>query len=221
MSALSVRVTRKDAGGRTILSGLSLAVAPGQFVALTGPSGCGKTTLIRIMAGLDADFHGTVTRDGRMGVVFQEPCLLPWRSVADNIRLAAPTADVAGLLGAVGLAGLESAFPNHLSLGMARRVAVVRALAVEPEILLLDEAFVSLDAETGQVVRDCVSAYWRRNRPSVVMVTHDLADATMVDRVVRLDAGGQVVADYTTGAPYPNEYGTGPVKATVSPSSIS
>lgn len=198
MTGLVVQVVRKVAGGRTILADLSLTVAPGQFIALTGPSGSGKTTLLRIMAGIDPKFDGSVWRVGRLGVVFQEPGLLPWRSVADNIALAAPGADVAALLAMVGLNGCEGFFPGQLSLGMARRVAVARALAVEPEILLLDEAFVSLDAETANVVRDRVVEFWRRHRTSVVMVTHDPAEIDMAQRVVRMDVGGAVVADYTT-----------------------
>lgn len=216
-------VHHKQRGGRTILGPLALEVAAGTTVALTGPSGCGKTTLLSILAGLDRDFTGTVERRGRLGMVFQEPRLLPWRSVADNIRLAAPGADVAAALAAVGLAGIEDSWPAQLSLGMARRVALARALAVEPDILLLDEAFVSLDERAAAQARDLVGGYCRARRPAVVMVTHDAAEARLLaDRILRLGPGGRIAEDvHTTGAPYPQEYGMGPVNATVSPGSIS
>lgn len=220
---IDAAIDYKRRDGRTILGPLSLIVADGEFIALTGPSGCGKTTLLGILAGLDADYAGAVRVTGRLGMVFQDPRLLPWRSVADNIRLAAPAADVGVALDAVGLAGKGGLYPHQLSLGMARRAALARALAVEPQVLLLDEPFVSLDADSAELVRRLVGDYWRARRPTVVMVTHDAAEAeAMAGRIVRLGAGGTILETrYTTGAPYPQEYGMGPVNATVSPASIS
>ena len=123
----------------------------GEVGALVGPSGCGKTTLLRIIAGLDRDFEGTcrAARHGRLGMVFQEPRLLPWRTVEQNVRLAAPEGDRCHARrrcsGSLGLTAHRSHFPGELSLGLARRVALARAFAVEPDLLLLDEPFVSLD----------------------------------------------------------------------------
>lgn len=221
--SIQARIERKTRGDRLILGPLELTVASGDFVALCGPSGCGKTTLLSLLAGLDDDFTGAIHRAGRIGMVFQEPRLLPWRSVADNIRLAAPKAAIAPLLESVGLAGQGGLYPRQLSLGMARRAALARALAVEPQVLLLDEPFVSLDDASATIMRRLVMDYWRERGPAVAMVTHDAAEAAhMAQRIIRLGGDGQIAEEhYTTGAPYPQEYGMGPVKAMMSPSSIS
>ena len=150
---------RKASGGELqVLGALSIAVASGEIAALIGPSGCGKTTLLRIIVGLDSDFEGTVRlpAHGRLGVVFQEPRLLPWRTVEENVRLAAPQASDAaldGLFGTLELSAHRRHYPGELSLGLARRTALARAFAVEPELLVLDEPFVSLDAELATRLR--------------------------------------------------------------------
>src|ERR1700693_6544287 len=139
---------RKASGGELqVLGAFSIAVGSGEIAALIGPSGCGKTTLLRIIVGLDSDFEGTVRlpAHGRLGVVFQEPRLLPWRTVEDNVRLAAPQASEAALkalFATLELAEPPRHYPSELSLGLARRVALARAFAVEPELLVLDEPFV-------------------------------------------------------------------------------
>lgn len=188
--AVRAEIEEKRHGVTLVLRDLHLSVAAGEFVAVTGPSGCGKSTLLAILAGLDHRFRGRVQTRGRLGMVFQEPRLLPWRSAAANIALAAPGVDAAAIeaaLAAVGLAGQGGLYPRQMSLGMARRAALARALAVRPDILLLDEAFVSLDVESAALVRSVVSEDWRRRRPAVVMVTHDLAEAeAMAQRVIRL-----------------------------------
>ncbi len=190
--AIRARVEAKRYGGKLVLAGLEIAVAEGEFVAVTGPSGCGKSTLLAILAGLDRHFRGEVQAPGRLGMVFQEPRLLPWRSAAANIALAAPDLDAAAVeaaLAAVGLAGQGALYPRQMSLGMARRVALARALAVAPDILLLDEPFVSLDAESADLVRRVVVADWQARRPTVVMVTHDLAEAeALAQRIIRLSS---------------------------------
>src|ERR1700744_4078481 len=126
-------------GRRDVLAGLSFRLAYGEVGALLGPSGCGKTTVLRIIAGLDRDYDGIVRLPyhGRLGVMFQEPRLLPWRTVEDNVRLAAPQARdgvLDGLFGPLGLAEHRRHFPGELSLGLARRVALARAFAVEPNL---------------------------------------------------------------------------------------
>ncbi len=205
--SIKARIERKARGTRIILGPLDLHVAAGEFVALCGPSGCGKTTLLSLLAGLDDDFTGTIRHEGRIGMVFQEPRLLPWRSVADNIRLAAPRAAIEALLESVGMAGQSGLFPRQLSLGMARRAALARALAIEPQVLLLDEPFVSLDEASAVTMRRLVMEYWRDHGPTVVMVTHDAGEAAaMAQRIIRLDEGGRIAGEvYTTGAPYPQE----------------
>ena len=189
--AISAHIALKRRGDRVILKDLSLQVAAGEFVALVGPSGCGKSTLLRILAGLDVDFQGQVHCQGKLGMVFQDPCLLPWCSVITNIALAAPLlprASIMALLERVGLDGTQDLYPRQLSVGMARRVALVRALAVWPDVLLLDEALVSLDHENLVSLRRLLVETWERDRPAIVMVTHDLAEAeSMAQRVVTLD----------------------------------
>ena len=169
-----------------------LSLGHGEVGALVGPSGCGKTTLMRIIAGLDADFTGRVVLPdhGRLGVVFQEPRLLPWRSVEDNIRIAAPQVDAATLDALFGILGLQAHrrhFPGQLSLGLARRVALARALAVRPDLLLLDEPFVSLDAALALALRNEIAALVESRGVTTLIVTHDLDEAIyLADRIFLL-----------------------------------
>ena len=171
-----------------LLGPIGFEVAAGEVVALFGPSGCGKTTLLKLIDGLICGI-GISWPAGkpRTAWVFQEPSLLPWRSVADNIALAVPQggdrAMIAPLLDSLGLAGWGQAFPNRLSLGMARRVAVARALAAQSEMLLLDEPLASLDATTAEGLRMVL----RQRRLTTLLVTHDLADvAALATRVIVL-----------------------------------
>ncbi len=164
-----------------------------EVLALVGPSGCGKTTLLRIVAGLDHDFEGSVTRPpGVIGMVFQEPRLLPWRSVEDNVRLAAPHADDAALgtlFEMLDLSAHRGHFPGELSLGLARRVALARAFAVEPTLLILDEPFTSLDAPLAARLRDELTLLVARRPVTTLLVTHDLDEAAqLADRFIALSA---------------------------------
>jgi ABC-type nitrate/sulfonate/bicarbonate transport system ATPase subunit len=172
---------------------LVLDFPAGSVTALFGPSGCGKTTALRILMGLDPEFEGEVRhRPPRLGVVFQEPRLLPWRSLGDNLRIVAraaglPEPPVEALLSRVGLAGWAGHYPRELSLGMARRAALARALAVEPELLVLDEPFVSLDEATAVQLRALVGAVLAERRVTAVLVTHALEDAAaLADRIAVL-----------------------------------
>jgi NitT/TauT family transport system ATP-binding protein len=179
----------KRFGATQVLGEIALEVAPGEIVALAGPSGVGKTTLVRILAGLDPAFEGRVADAGRVAMVFQSPTLLPWRTAEANIRLttgAGPEA-VHRLLAEVGLEGRADAFPGQLSLGQQRRLALARALAAEPETLLMDEPFVSLDEETAARMRALTLDLLAHRRIATLIVTHDLIDAAeMADRVVVL-----------------------------------
>jgi ABC-type nitrate/sulfonate/bicarbonate transport system ATPase subunit len=171
------------------LRGFRLSLPAGHVGALVGPSGCGKTTALRIAAGLDADYEGSVTgAGGRLGFVFQEPLLLPWRSVEQNVRLAAEAAgttpDFDALFAALGLSGHRDRFPGELSLGLARRAAIARAFAVDPELLLLDEPFVSLDEETARAMRREFLALQARTRPTTLVVTHDIEEAAALADIV-------------------------------------
>lgn len=177
-----------------VLRDLRLQLAARRITALTGPSGCGKTTLLRILAGLEKAGEGSIAlpEGARIGMVFQEPRLLPWRTVEQNIRIAAPTASpslVADLFAALGLTEHASHFPPELSLGLARRVAVARAFATEPDILLLDEPFVSLDAKLREQLKTALLHLVDRRPLTVVLVTHDIEEAVeLADEVIVLSA---------------------------------
>ena len=189
------------------LAGLSLEVAAGEFVALVGPSGCGKTTFLNIVAGLDRDFAGDLRlaprpdgRPARVGYVFQEPRLLPWRTVYENIALVLPphrAETVRDMLRAVGLPMAQDLYPPQLSVGMSRRVAIARAFAIEPDLLLMDEPFVSLDHDTVEQLRDLLLKLWHARPTTVLFVTHDMREAlVLADRLVLLSGTpAHVVAD--------------------------
>jgi ABC-type nitrate/sulfonate/bicarbonate transport system ATPase subunit len=179
-------------GWLDVLGELSIVLSTGEVAAVVGPSGCGKTTLLRIIAGLDHDFEGSVElpTHGKLGVVFQEPRLLPWRTVDENVRLAAPQASHAQLTtlyATLGLAGHLRHYPGELSLGLARRVALARAFAVEPDLLALDEPFVSLDAALAARLRAELIELVSRRPVTTLLVTHDLDEAVLLaDRVILL-----------------------------------
>jgi NitT/TauT family transport system ATP-binding protein len=213
--AVARKAYRKAGADNVALADLSFAVPPGQFLCIVGPSGCGKTTLLSIMAGLDRDFEGRVGggADARMGFVFQTPRLMPWLSARDNVRLALePPPRQEGraeaLLRDMNLGDQLDSYPGHLSGGQQRRVALARAFVNQPELLLLDEPFTSLDAPTAQQLRDLLLALWQRQRPTVLFVTHDLREAlSLGDRVLFMSAApGRIVLDLPVELPRPRLY---------------
>lgn len=169
----------KSFGPRPVLGALALEVAAGERVALLGPSGIGKTTLIRIIAGLDRGFDGTLAVPERLAMVFQEPTLLPWRTALLNVTL--PTGADRGaarhLMAEVGLAGREGAYPRQLSLGQQRRLGLARAFAARPQILLMDEPFASLDAATAGRMLDLTARLLDDSGAGLILVTHDPDEA--------------------------------------------
>ncbi|MFI0848635.1 ABC transporter ATP-binding protein [Mesorhizobium sp. IMUNJ 23232] len=185
------------------LKDLSFEVRAGEFACLLGPSGCGKTTTLRILLGLDRNFSGSfrLPEGGRIAAVFQEPTLLPWRSVEDNVRLALPKPlrgkDLTPLFDTLGLSAMRKLFPGELSLGLARRAALARAFATEPDILFLDEPFVSLDEPTAGRLRHLLLSVWSARPTTALMVTHNLREALMLsDRIIVLSERPAHVVGY-------------------------
>ena len=201
MTAIAVDIGTKnfvsqDGGVLPVIQDVSFHVKSGEFVCLFGPSGTGKTTMLNIIAGIDKGFDGQVRIEGhpRLGYVFQEPRLLPWLTVRQNIELVVADqpdllAGVDILLDEVGLGEFADTFPERLSLGMARRAAIARAFAVQPDILVLDEPFVSLDAENAERLRALLSNLWLSRPTTTLLVTHDLRDAVeLADRILFFSA---------------------------------
>jgi sulfonate transport system ATP-binding protein len=204
---LAARNLRRAFGPRPILDGLDLEIEKGEFVALLGQSGCGKTTLLRALAGLDSVDGGTLSVPVNRSVVFQEPRLLPWWRVQQNVAIGLTGTDAlrraARALGEVGLSARSEAWPATLSGGEAQRVALARALVREPELLLLDEPFAALDALTRIRMHALVRDLVERHRPAVLLVTHDVDEAiALADRILVMRAG-------RIGAQYEVEAGAG------------
>ena len=202
-----------------------LTVKPGEFVAILGPSGCGKSTLLRIVAGLDQPTGGGVSLDGvpvttpgpDRGMVFQSYTLFPWLTVAQNIRFglaerglpdAEQQAVAARFIARTGLRGFENHWPRQLSGGMQQRCALARALANDPEILLLDEPFGALDHQTRELMQELLLEIWEADRKTVLFVTHDIDEAIfLANRVVVMSARpGRIKADVAVPLPYPRDW---------------
>ena len=203
-------------GNLPALSAVDLEVAEGEFVSVVGPSGCGKSTLLYILGGFIRADSGVIEVGGKAvtgpgtdrGVVFQEYALFPWLTVTQNIRYGLEMTGVARrereetvrrLVRTIGLEGFEHRFPRELSGGMKQRVAIARTLAYDPNILLLDEPFGALDAQTRETMQDELLRLWQATRKTVVMVTHDVNEAVYLsDRVlVMSQRPGRIVAEFT------------------------
>ena len=193
-TAVSVNNLIRAFDGRTVVGGLDLEIASGEFVALLGQSGCGKSTLLRILAGLDTQITGEVTVPRRRAVAFQAPRLLPWKRVWRNVVLGLPGRPDRALAGRyldeVGIAARAGAWPKTLSGGEAQRVSLARALVREPDLLLLDEPFGALDALTRVKAQQLVADLWQRHGCAVLLVTHDVEEALrLADRVLVMRDG--------------------------------
>jgi len=192
-----------------VLRELDLDIAPGEFVALLGRSGSGKTTLLRVLAGLQAATSGAIAVPSPSAVVFQEPRLLPWKHVVDNVAIGMHGDGVreraTAALREVGLEHRLDAWPSTLSGGEAQRAGLARALVRDPQFLLLDEPFASVDALTRLRMHDLVIDLWRLHGPSVLLVTHDVDEALLLaDRIVLLEAG-RIAADIPIALARPRE----------------
>lgn len=208
--------------GVTALDGLDLTIAPGAFLSILGPSGCGKSTLLRLIAGLTPPSAGEISwrggERGRLGFVFQEPTLMPWANVWDNVYLplrlmGVAKADVseriAAALAAMGLDGFAEVYPRELSGGMKMRVSIARALVTEPQLLLLDEPFAALDEITRFRLNEDLLRLWQRHNWTVVFVTHSVFESVFLSNriVVMTKRPGRISADVPIALPYPRESG--------------
>jgi sulfonate transport system ATP-binding protein len=216
------RVGKTYPNGVHALGGVTLAVDPGEIVAVIGGSGCGKSTLLRAIAGLDPASEGAVMLDGeritapheKIGIIFQEPRLLPWLKVADNVgfglrkrRRSERTQRVTAALKRVGLSDKATMWPRELSGGQAQRVAIARALVPRPEVLLLDEPFSALDAFTRADLQDHLLDLWADTTPTLILVTHDVDEAiVLANRVmVMCPRPGRLFEEIAVDLPRPRD----------------
>jgi NitT/TauT family transport system ATP-binding protein/sulfonate transport system ATP-binding protein len=209
----------------TALEGLSLGIADRSFVCLVGPSGCGKSTLLNLLAGFETPTSGAVLLDGKpvhgpapdRGVVFQEAALFPWLTVLGNVCYGPQRRGISravyipaarALLEKVGLARFADNYPAELSGGMRQRTAIARALVNDPEVLLLDEPFGALDAQTRSMMQELLLSIWERDQRTVLFVTHDVEEAVfMADRVIVMSRPpGRIMADVAIDLPRPRSY---------------
>jgi len=219
-SIVCLRNVRKTfESGTVALHGLDLDVRDGEFVSLLGPSGCGKSTALRIIAGLSAPTAGTVEwPDGssKIGFVFQEPTLMPWADVTANVRLPLRLAHaddvqardaVRQALARVGLADFAQSYPRELSGGMKMRASIARALATEPQLLLMDEPFAALDEITRFKLNNDLLTLWQELRRTVIFVTHSVFESVFLSQrvVIMTPRPGRVFADIAIPAPYPRD----------------
>ncbi|WP_031546658.1 ABC transporter ATP-binding protein [Salinicoccus luteus] len=187
--------------GREVVRNVSFTAESGEIIGLLGTSGCGKSTILRAISGLDDAYDGRIEINGNVsrkvedttGFIFQEPRLMPWLTVLENVTFGLKGSrdqkEAAGkrYLESVGLGGSEALYPRALSGGMAQRVAIARALVTSPEILLLDEPFSALDAFTKMQLQDLLMEIWREYRTTIILVTHDIDEATyLCDRIITL-----------------------------------
>jgi len=213
------------------LQDIDLTVAEREFVAILGPSGCGKSTLLNMVAGFDQPTRGSVKVAGEevaapapsRGVVFQEPALFPWLSVMDNVVFGPKTlgqaaasyrARAAQIIEQIGLSGFEASYPAELSGGMRQRVGIARVLILEPKVLLMDEPFGSLDAQTRTLMQELLLALWERHQQTVLFVTHDIEEAVLLaDRVcVMTSRPGRIKKSIEVRMPRPRS-----IESTTSP----
>lgn len=211
-----------------VLEHIDISVAPGEFVSIVGPSGCGKSTILRLIVGLDGDYSGRISLDGRpihgtsldRGIVFQDHRLLPWLTLEENIGLSLENSGWSGAekrktirehIDLVGLSGFEKVYPYQLSGGMAQRAAIARGLVNRPEILLLDEPLGALDALTRLRLQEELLRIWRVEKTTMILVTHDVDEAIYLsDRILVMNANpGRIVEEIAVELPVPRDRASG------------
>ncbi|MEB3227467.1 MAG: ABC transporter ATP-binding protein [Synechocystis sp.] len=217
------KLSRQASPDFVALQDISLDIEPNTFVSIIGPSGCGKSTLLNMIAGLSSVTAGEILLNGvpiagpgpDRGMVFQNYALMPWMTVEDNIRFAVetvyPKMSAATLqravkehLQLVGLLGAEKKYPHQLSGGMRQRVGIARALAINPQILLMDEPFGALDALTRGFLQDEIERIWEQERKTVIMITHSIEEALLLsDRIIMMTRGPAAGVDEILEVPFP------------------
>jgi len=190
-----------DTGTIDVIKDITLNVEEGQFLCIVGPSGCGKTTLLKIMCGLEQPTSGKVLIKGvspdpkvqKFGVIFQEESLLPWRSIRKNVEFGQELTDrkisnelTKKYISMVGLEGFENYYPHQISGGMKKRVAIARALAVEPDIMMMDEPFADLDAQTRWILQKELLSIWQKLHKTVIFITHNVEEAVFLGQKVAI-----------------------------------
>ena len=221
---LTKRFTTQDGGRLNVLDDVSFEVGQNEFICILGPSGCGKSTILNILCGLEAPTSGntsvvnaTSSRRPALGYVFQEPRLLPWMTVENNLRFILRSQSfsehdvstrVEAALMEVGLTEFATAYPHQLSGGMQARVSIARALASDPDILLMDEPFSSLDELTGRSMRKLFLQLWEQRKKTILFVTHNMFEATfLADRIVIMSARpGRIYKIIKNPLPRPRDY---------------
>lgn len=185
---VSINKLCKSFGSLAVLDNWNLDINEAQRLVLLGPSGSGKTTFLRLITGLDSPDSGEIAiNTNKLAFVFQEPRLIPWRTVRDNLFFVQPEADIEGILTQLRLSGFEHYFPGQLSGGMQQRVNLARALVTEPDLLILDEAFASLDLPVKLEIMQDLSEHWQEKQFTIISVTHDLKEALcLADRILIL-----------------------------------
>ncbi|MEB3295580.1 MAG: ABC transporter ATP-binding protein [Synechococcales bacterium] len=217
------KVRRRTSKGFVAIADINLEVSPNTFVSIIGPSGCGKSTLLNIIAGLSQPTTGQISINGRAvsapgpdrGVVFQNYALMPWMTVTENIQFAVETvypemaiaqrkSIVQDYIGLVGLRGAEAKHPHELSGGMKQRVGIARALAINPQILLMDEPFGALDALTRGFLQDEIERIWEQERKTVILITHSIEEALLLsDKIVMMTRGPAAGIAQVLDVPFP------------------
>jgi NitT/TauT family transport system ATP-binding protein len=225
LAQVTVTFRLADGGAYPAVEDASLSVADGEFVAIVGPTGCGKSTLLNVAAGLIAPSSGRIDIFGaplnglnrQAGYLFQAEALFPWKTALENVAIGLETAGIAraqareraqSWLARVGLAGFGARYPHMLSGGQRKRVGLVQVLIRDPKILLMDEPFGPLDAQTRQIMGNLLLDLWSADRKAVLFVTHDLEEAiALSDRVVIMSAGpaARVIGDWRVALPRPRD----------------
>lgn len=216
VAALRKTFKGRDGATRAVLKDLDLKVGTGEFLCILGPSGCGKSTLLNVLAGLDKVYEGRASVSaGRVGYLFQEPRLLPWLTAEGNLDFAlasckVPTARWEELksryLAMTGLSDYRDYYPHQISGGMAQRLALVRALCVEPGILLMDEPFSGLDEITARRIRSDLLTIWEETRKTIVFVTHNAYEACFLADRILVMSGGAFQQEMRVPVPRPRSY---------------